>query len=506
VRKYQIWKLKDSYAISDYEESVINFATHKNFSLKYKKHSTIDTETATKPAFITFLAPLITSHGVHPIFNSKGESCEQIVNVPNRIMTSEEILVYLNKYTILPQETPPWEEIIFKLACYSSELTEEYFDRMNVTLPVTKEEINGRSEDDIDVHYFVSAPKIFEGKKGTVFHLPKPNRAHRKWVILEEHYCHKKNAWVNDEEIFKRTLEVIDLIDKKKEIDQDEIERAKKDFLNSKKVEKKEPKGFDWQSLKIHPLAIKIPAASGTDRERLRKDIILHGVHEPVKLYQGMVLDGRTRQELSVEEGIKPPYAPWKGNCTPKEYVESMNLKRRHLTASQLAAYGVENLLEKYEKEAQKRRKVNGKNSQLKEDRELIPSSTKGKSTERLANFLEINPRYISDAKNIKARSPELFKKVFNGEVTITKAKTILKDPPKKRKNCKFENRYKEMLKVITERELSLKDYYTPSILLSKIYMEWNKRNDGKMIKKLEELKTEFPIAFGERHLTLLRM
>lgn len=506
MRKYQIWKSKEFYAISDYDSSVIHFATHKNFSLKYKKHSTIDTESATKPAFIKFLTPLITNHGVHPIFNSKGESCEQIVNVPNWVMTSDEILIYLNNYTILPQETPPWEEIIFKLVCYSEVLTEEYFDRMEVTLPKTEEEILDRSEDDVDAHYFVSVPKLFEGKKGTVFHLPKPNRAHRKWVILEEYYDHKKNAWVSEDETCKRTGKIIDLIDNKKEIDQNEIERAKQDFINSgHKIETKEPEEFDWQSLEIHPLAIKIPAASGTDRERLRKDIILHGVHESIKLYQGKVLDGRTRQELSVEEGIKPPYESWKGKCTPKEYVESLNLKRRHLTASQLAAYGVENLLEKYEKEALKRTKINAAKNFSNSNQELIPDSQKGTSRDLLADFLEINPRYISDAKNIKVKSPELFKKVFDGELTITKAKKEL-IPTKKRKNCKFEKKYREFLKVLAERELTLKDYYTPSIKLSKIYLEWDKRNDVKMIKKLEELKKEFPVAFGERHLTLLRM
>ncbi len=161
MRIYQIWKSDNNYAISDFGKDKIDFATHKDFKKDFSKTDTIETESASKPAFVDYLSPIFTQHGVHSIFNYKGEACEQIVNVPNKILSSEEILEYLNNYTILPQETPPWEEIIYRLTCYSESLTQEYYDKMSENFNDISElaEFIRRSEEDTDAHYFVSAPK-----------------------------------------------------------------------------------------------------------------------------------------------------------------------------------------------------------------------------------------------------------------------------------------------------------------------------------------------------------
>ena len=175
MRKYQLWQLEDDYAISDFDKKEIDFATIKNFSLDFKKISTLETELASKPALLEFLDPLITGYGVHPIFNTLGQKCQQIVNVPTRVLSSEEILVYLNGYTILPQETPPHKEIIYKLACYSDDLTVEYYEKEDNCpeqhKPVSEEELvnlflekNDPANSDRDKHYFVTAPKISEDK------------------------------------------------------------------------------------------------------------------------------------------------------------------------------------------------------------------------------------------------------------------------------------------------------------------------------------------------------
>ena len=190
MRKYQIWKAINSYAISDFENDMIDFATQKDFSTGFKIEDVIETDSASKPAFVEYLKPVITDHGIHPIYNSKGEIREQIVNIPNRILSSDEILDYLNKYTILPQETPPWEEIIYKLRCYSEKLTNEFYDQQSSSFggDIDKLVEYIRTEEDTDVHHFVTAPKLSENKRGHVFSLPKPNRAHRKWIILDKFY------------------------------------------------------------------------------------------------------------------------------------------------------------------------------------------------------------------------------------------------------------------------------------------------------------------------------
>ena len=129
MRKYQIWQSNDEYSISDFGKTEIDFATNKDFSLKYKPLSEINTESASIQTFLEFLKPIILSDGVHPIYNRTNKKpIEQITNVPGHILSSDQILKYLNGYTILAQETPPYEEIIYKLACYCEELTNEFID------------------------------------------------------------------------------------------------------------------------------------------------------------------------------------------------------------------------------------------------------------------------------------------------------------------------------------------------------------------------------------------
>ena len=189
MRKYQIWESNDDYAISDFGKDEIDFATNKDFSLKYKPLSEINTESASIQTFLEFLKPIVLSDGVHPIYNRTNKKpIEQITNVPGHILSSDEILKLLNDYTILAQQTPPYEEIFYKLACYCEELTDEYIDRKTKPdeIDIAKMFLNeDESEIDTDFHYVACFPKISEEKRGFVFHLPNPTRAHRKWVILD---------------------------------------------------------------------------------------------------------------------------------------------------------------------------------------------------------------------------------------------------------------------------------------------------------------------------------
>jgi len=507
MRKYQIYQSDEAYAISDFGKNEINFATHKDFSLKFKKHDILETETALKPAFVNFLNPILTSHGVHPIFNFKGDACEQIVNVPNRVLSSEEILTYLNDYTILPQETPPWEEIIYKLACFSQELTDEFYEKEQKMLDMEDALTKYlRDEEDTDEHYFVTAPKISEEHRGFVFHLPKPTRAHRTWINLDEHYDYKKNAWIKEGCTEKRKHERIELADRVKPITQTEVEKAKTDYLNSGgKITclNKEPES-DWKSFEIHDLAKRIPVMRNNDRERLKEDIRVNGVHEALWIYEGKILEGRTRYGICLELGIRPKFKPYKSSIPAKLFVRSVNINRRHFTSSQLAAFGVEELLPEYEKEAKKRMENGG--------RQQIAQGENGSACIKVAELLKTNKQYIKDAKNIKEKYPDVFAKILAGDLTITKAKSQIKSSnltlKKKRKpRSSFEKQYRLMLGIIIDRPSSKS--YIAFHRISEIYISWNKRNEKKMLKSLEVLKDELPELFEEkkeRHLTLLQM
>jgi transposase-like protein len=62
-------------------------------------------------------------------------------------------------------------------------------------------------------------------------------------------------------------------------------------------------------------------------------DIQANGCREPIRTFQGMILDGRNRYRACVELGIDPPMYEFGGDEEDAaKAVESWNLHRRHLT------------------------------------------------------------------------------------------------------------------------------------------------------------------------------
>lgn len=144
--------------------------------------------------------------------------------------------------------------------------------------------------------------------------------------------------------------------------------------------------------------------------------------------------------------GVAPKFEHWCESGSPTEFVISLNLHRRHLTASQKAAIATE-ALPMFEAEAEEERRKKISASRKAETSQKIDSSgidpkarlgfemglALGRSTEadknavraaaKAAKATGANRQYVSDAKAIKAASPETFEKVLAGEVSIPKAK-----------------------------------------------------------------------------------
>jgi ParB-like chromosome segregation protein Spo0J len=98
-------------------------------------------------------------------------------------------------------------------------------------------------------------------------------------------------------------------------------------------------KTTDFDNYIAHPLANMFPMIEGNAFEELKRDIAAQGILEPIRLYQGMILDGRNRyaagkacgHEFSVDDFVQ-----WEGTLTEAEaWVISTNLHRRHLSAKQ---------------------------------------------------------------------------------------------------------------------------------------------------------------------------
>jgi len=95
--------------------------------------------------------------------------------------------------------------------------------------------------------------------------------------------------------------------------------------------------------LDIHPAAALLPIMSDDDLSKLVDDIKQHGLMEPITVFDGKILDGRSRLTACELAGVKPQFMQWNGlGDIPTRYVIAKNLHRRSFQKSQLAALAVE--------------------------------------------------------------------------------------------------------------------------------------------------------------------
>ena len=88
-------------------------------------------------------------------------------------------------------------------------------------------------------------------------------------------------------------------------------------------------------SFEFHPLADLFPLIEGREFDDLVDDIRVHGVREPICLYDGKILDGRNRYRAALAADVEcGPMREYTGD-DPAAFVVSLNLKRRHLSESQ---------------------------------------------------------------------------------------------------------------------------------------------------------------------------
>lgn len=83
-----------------------------------------------------------------------------------------------------------------------------------------------------------------------------------------------------------------------------------------------------------HPIASMFPLIGGDELDQLREDLRIHGLREPIVIYEGKILDGRNRWRACIQAGVEPRFERYEGD-DPHAYVVSLNLHRRHLTTNQ---------------------------------------------------------------------------------------------------------------------------------------------------------------------------
>lgn len=168
--------------------------------------------------------------------------------------------------------------------------------------------------------------------------------------------------------------------------------------------------------MQFHPIANCFPLIEGREFEELVADVKANGIHEPVILHQGMILDGRNRYRASQIAGVDCPMVPYDGNDA-LGFVVSLNLRRRHLSEGQRAwvAAQIANLTHGQKAEAQ-----------------ICASPV---TNDRAAEMLNVSPRSVDNARVVRDKGvPELQEKVAKGEVAPSTAADVARLPEPEQK------------------------------------------------------------------------
>lgn len=178
--------------------------------------------------------------------------------------------------------------------------------------------------------------------------------------------------------------------------------------------------------LEFHPIANTFPMFSKEKRDELAEDIKLHGLLDPVWLYEGKILDGRNRYEACKSAGVKVTTRKYEGD-TPVAFVVSHNSKRRDLTKGQRAAVAL-NLKPFFEDEAKGRQKEHGNTApgKPKDTSGINSGSDTGDSRDFAGEQMGVNGKYVSDVETIRESAPQKFEAIQSGDKTITEAKREL--------------------------------------------------------------------------------
>jgi hypothetical protein len=100
----------------------------------------------------------------------------------------------------------------------------------------------------------------------------------------------------------------------------------------------------DQDRIPFHPLADILPLMEGEEFDALVADIKANGLHDPLVMYEGKILDGRNRYRAAIKAGVDPfPLMKNGKHCgalnyvgdDPAGFVISRNIHRRHLTTEQ---------------------------------------------------------------------------------------------------------------------------------------------------------------------------
>lgn len=173
------------------------------------------------------------------------------------------------------------------------------------------------------------------------------------------------------------------------------------------------------------------PAMQEDEFKKLVTDIKANGLREDIWTYQNKIIDGRHRYLACKQANVTPRYREWNGQGSLILFVASLNQHRRHLDAGQKAMVALA-LESELAKEAKERQVANLKQGTLPPVVEIFPQREQSiekpiipRSAVQAATLTGTNAHYITDAKRIVEKAPELREMVMNRTVSLPEAKKL---------------------------------------------------------------------------------
>lgn len=91
------------------------------------------------------------------------------------------------------------------------------------------------------------------------------------------------------------------------------------------------------KEMECHEICDMLPRIDAKELFELAQDIKKNGQQQPILLLDGKILDGRHRYLACQQAQVVPVFKEYAGSLSPADLVVAMNIRRRHLSASQRA-------------------------------------------------------------------------------------------------------------------------------------------------------------------------
>lgn len=199
----------------------------------------------------------------------------------------------------------------------------------------------------------------------------------------------------------------------------------------------------------VHPLANLFPMMNEKTHEGLKQDIKANGQIEPIIIYKDedgkkWLLDGRNRENICLDLGIKPKYRIVTQEEIPSllNFIISLNLHRRHMTDYERAMFAARTI-PLQEKEAKERMKKGT----------LAHKCARGKTSQKVAKLLNVKPRSVENARKVlKTENQQLIAKVDSGLIPISLASKIVTNLSQDEQEQIIDKPKKEIIQTINKK------------------------------------------------------